>query len=314
MNAIVEQALVLWGLEGAEYILVATRENAVYKITTEHHMFALRLHRQGYRTDIELQSELQWMEAAASGGIRVPAPLPSLSGDMLHVLDDVQVDVLTWLSGVTLDAALEGLLPTARAVLFYRVGQEMACLHDVSDAWEQPARFARCAWDRDGLLGEAPLWGRFWDNPALTSHDRDLFLAMRDKAYAELAKLEAKLDYGLIHADLVSANVMVDGDQIQLIDFDDGGFGFRLFDIATALLKHLDAPDFSTLRTGLIEGYTSVRPIDLAVLDLFILLRSATYVGWNITRMTEDGTSGRNARFISTTKQLATAYMEPDGI
>ena len=33
--------------------------------------------------------------------------------------------------------------------------------------------------------------------------------------------------------DLVRENVMVDGDKLQLIDFDDGGFGFNLYDLAT---------------------------------------------------------------------------------
>ena len=103
---------------------------------------------------------------------------------------------------------------------------------------------------------------------------------------------------------------MIDGTTMQMIDFDDGGFGYRLFDIATALLKHRDAPDFAALQTALIQGYTSVRPIDLSALDFFILLRATTYVGWNITRMNEDGAAGRNARFIETTKRLATAYLK----
>jgi Ser/Thr protein kinase RdoA (MazF antagonist) len=133
---------------------------------------------------------------------------------------------------------------------------------------------------------------------------------MRDKANIELANLEATIDYGLIHADLVPANVMVDGGTLQMIDFDDGGFGFRLFDIATALLKHLDAPDYPALRAALVKGYTSARPIDLTALDLFIVLRSATYVGWNITRMHEDDGADRNTRFINTTKRLSLAYLQ----
>ena len=218
------------------------------------------------------------------------------------------IDVLTWLSGSTMDHTLNG--QANRADLFERLGIDMARLHDASDAWPLPDGFTRCVLDRDGLLGEAPLWDCFWENPGLTPEDRALFLEMRDKANIELADLEKTLDYGLIHADLVPANVMVDGDALQLIDFDDGGFGFRLFDIATALLKHLDAPDYSALRVALIKGYTSERPIDLVALDLFMMLRAATYVGWNISRMHEDGGTDRNTRFINTTKRLAAAYTQ----
>ena len=307
MNAVVERALDLWGLHGASYSLVAARENAVFKITSGTKSYALRLHRSGYRTDAELRSELQWMKAASEGGIKVPAPIPSTSHALFHVVDGVQVDVLTWLSGSTMDQTLSG--HANRADLFERLGKDMARLHAVSDAWPQPDGFTRCSWDRDGLLGQAPLWDCFWDNPGLALDDRSLFIAMRDKARVELASLEATLDYGLIHADLVAANVMVDGDALQIIDFDDGGFGFRLFDIATALLKHLDAPDYLALRAALIKGYTSVRLINLSALDLFMMLRAATYVGWNITRMDEDGGTDRNARFIDTTKRLALAYL-----
>jgi Ser/Thr protein kinase RdoA (MazF antagonist) len=307
MNAVVDQALALWGMNGANYTLIAARENAVYKISTDTVTYALRLHRQGYRTDAELRSELQWMHAVSEGGINVPTPIPSTTENLLHVIDGVQVDVLTWLSGSTMEEVLEG--QSNRSELFESLGKDMARMHVVSDGLHLPNGFTRCAWDRNGLLGEAPLWDRFWDNPQLSPKDRDVFLAMRQKAQLELAALEGSLDYGLIHADLVAANVMVDGRNIQMIDFDDGGFGFRLFDIATALLKHEGAPEYPSLRAGLIKGYTSARPIDLSALDLFMMLRAATYVGWNITRMNEDGAEGRNIRFINTAKRLATAYL-----
>jgi Ser/Thr protein kinase RdoA (MazF antagonist) len=309
MNAVVEKALALWGMQGAQYSLVAARENSVFQITTATNRFALRLHRQGYRTNQELWSELKWMEAVKLGGISVPTPIVSESGEVLHVLEGVQVDVLTWLTGVTMEETFKTHSIAERAALFRQLGQKMAKLHSISDNWQRPSDFSRCAWDRDGLLGEAPLWGRFWDNPALSACDRQLFLKIREKANAELANIETSLDYGLIHADLVNANVMVDGKHTHLIDFDDGGFGFRLFEIATVLQKNIGSHDYPTLRAALIEGYLSVRDIDLKVLNLFILLRSATYVGWNISRMHEDKSGVRNDRFIAATRLQAEEYL-----
>lgn len=309
MNDTVEHALDLWGLKGANCRLIAARENAVYKVEDATQTFALRLHRQGYRTDLELWSELKWMAATSAGGIDVPAPVPSVHGEMLHLVDDVQVDVLTWLSGEPLDATLARQTGPDRAALFRRLGTQMARLHRVSDAWTPPKGFTRCQWDQSGLLGEAPLWDRFWDNPALTAQERALFTQIRQQAQRDLTRISAKLDFGLIHADLVTGNVMVDGPRMRFIDFDDGGYGFRVFDIATALLKHINAPDYPILQDALISGYRSERPIDLAALDLFLVLRAATYVGWNITRMGEDNDGARNARFIKTAKRLALAYL-----
>lgn len=309
MSQIVDKALALWGLSGTEYHLIAARENEVFRVKADRGTFALRLHRKGYRTDQELQSELVWMAAVGKGGIDVPIPIPSSSGEMLHVVDGVQVDVLTWLSGLSVMKAFAPRDAEGRAGLFCKIGRQMAGLHNIIDAWAPPEGFIRCAWDREGLLGEAPLWGRFWDNPLLVPEDRRLFVELRETANTELRELESSLDYGLIHADLVSENIMVEDDRIQMIDFDDGGFGFRLFEIATALVKYLDEPDYPALKTALTEGYQSVRHIDLTPLDLFMAIRAATYVGWNIERINEEGAEARNARLITDVRNLAQAYL-----
>lgn len=309
MNTVVEQALALWGLTGASYHLIAARENQVFRVETATDTYALRLHRKGYRTDAELRSELQWMDAIAQGGVRVPTPIPSACGDFLQRAEGVQIDILTWLSGEPVGKTGQELVAADRTGLFREIGRQMARLHEISDAWQPPTGFTRCSWDRAGLLGDDPLWDRFWENPTLSETDRALFERLRHQADHDLALIEKDLDYGLIHADLVRENVMVDADGLQLIDFDDGGFGFRLFDLATTLLKNLDEPDYPDLRAALTDGYLSVRQIDLTALDLFIFLRSATYVGWIITRMDEDGSDIRNARFIRNTRRLAEAYL-----
>ncbi|MBL9073752.1 phosphotransferase [Tabrizicola sp.] len=309
MNQVIETALALWGKAGASVELVATRENHVYRLDHEGAAFALRLHRSGYRSDGELQSELAWMAAVARGGLRVPAPVPALSGDLLLVIGGAQVDLLTWLDGSPVGKTGEPLQATDRSGLFRAIGREMARLHLVSDGWNPAAGFARTAWDRPGLLGEAPVWGRFWENPSLSAPDRQLFVAFRDLANARLRQLEGQLDYGLIHADLVRENIILDDKGPQFIDFDDGGFGFRLFDLATALIKNLSEPDFPMLRQALLEGYLALRPIDLDHLDLFLTLRAATYLGWIIPRMDEPGAVERNRRLISVARHLAEACL-----
>ncbi|WP_120632768.1 phosphotransferase [Ruegeria sp. EL01] len=309
MNNVIAQALSLWGMDGAATHLIAARENSVYNVSAGTGPVALRLHRQGYRTDAELWSELEWMSAVSKGGISVPTPIASQSGKMLHVIEGVQVDVLSWLPGVPLADTVTEMAAAGRATLFHSIGREMARLHLVSDSWDRPYGFVRCAWDREGLLGDAPLWDRFWDNPALSADDRNMLLALRRKASADLVGIGGNQDYGLIHADLVSANIMVSNNALSLIDFDDGGFGFRLFEIATALLKFSDDTDFPTIRSGLIKGYQAIRPIDLTAIDMFMALRAASYVGWNITRMNEKGGAARNERFIDAARHHASVYL-----
>jgi len=305
MSITVESALSFWGLDGAEWSLVAARENRVFKVSTnDSQNYALRLHREAFRRDAELTSELEWMKALAEGGLNVPVPMAALDGAFLQRVDDVQIDVLSWLPGAPLGETGQPLTLKDRQGTFRRVGVEMARLHKVSDAWNPPARFDRWSWDRPGLLGELPVWGRFWENPTLTKYDKSVFENARSCATRHLAEIEDTLDYGLIHADLVRENVMLDADRVYLIDFDDGGWGFRLFDAATFLFKNRSEPDFEDLRAAFLEGYQSQRPLNTEALSLFMLLRAFTYVGWIINRMNEPGAIERNNRFVETARNF----------
>ena len=307
---VAKKALSYWGLDDATVTLVAARENRVYCVEHKTGTFALRLHRVGYRTDKQLTSELDWMAWLKKSGLSVPSPKVSLTGSRLQIVDGVQVDVLNWLTGNTLDETLPNLDASERIQIVHTLGQNIAKLHIASDAWPDAEACNRPVWDVDGLVGESPLWDRFWENPSLTAEQSRLFRAFRQKARNDLSAFSSSLDYGLIHADLVPNNIMIDGDAIHLIDFDDGGFGFRLFEIATVLLKLRAWDSYEALKAALLSGYRTQKPLDATYLDLFLALRAMTYVGWNITRLKEDKTGERNTRFIDQATELAVSYLE----
>ncbi|MCB1329918.1 MAG: phosphotransferase, partial [Maritimibacter sp.] len=129
MSGIVETALAQWGFDGAEYRLVAARENKVYRVDHDGAAYALRLHRPGYCSEAELRSELQWMAAAGAGGLNVPAPVPSTAGALLHMIDGVAVDILCWLEGEPIGKTGAPLQGADRPGLFRAIGREMARLH-----------------------------------------------------------------------------------------------------------------------------------------------------------------------------------------
>ena len=100
---------------------------------------------------------------------------------------------------------------------------------------------------------------------------------------------------------------MVNGADIALIDFDDCGYGWRMFEIATALLKNRKEPHFDLIRDALIEGYRSKRSLSdeaLETLPLFLLIRSLTYIGWSAARLDEPGMEARLQRSIAESKDL----------
>lgn len=312
IEAIAQQALPLWGFDGARITLVAQRENTVFRLDAGHETYALRLHRADFRSDDELQSELMWMQALSQQKLTVPGVKRSLNNRYVEVVNGVQVDVLTWVSGRPLGARGQPLTLIDRNATFYRFGAELARLHYLSDNWTRPSHFTRKSWDIDGLFGDAPQWGRFWENPALSRDQAQMFATARDKARTEL-QAQGDLDYGLIHADLVPENVLLDGDQLVFIDFDDGGPGFRLYDIATALLRHQPETDYASLEAAFLAGYRSLRALDTKLLPLFFMAKACAYVGWTMARMQEPANAARNDRFITTALPLVRSYLgQPD--
>ena len=294
------RALPLWGLEGADLHLVAQRENAVFKVSHKGMQYALRLHRPGYQTPAAMASELAWMDSLAQTGVQVPAPIANQQSGLLVEREGFHIDLLTWLYGRPMGQTGTALELDDRYATFAAIGEMMARLHDQADTWQRPPAFERMAWDRQGLLGEQPLWGRFWENPNLPEDLRADINAAREQAIQILQNED--LDYGLIHADLVRENILIENDGLQLIDFDDSGFGYRLFDVATTLSKNWQEDDAEALQAAFIDGYERVRTLQWQYLPLFTMLRAFTYVGWIVPRIEEPGSDVRQTRFFNQAK------------
>jgi len=313
------QALAHWGLDRQVPVLLKHRENAVFRILlATGEPAALRLHRPGYHDDRVLASELAWMSALKTAGLAVPAPVPTPDGRMIVLLpasadiDAKHADIVSWMSGSPIGQSGVSLSHDIGQIeaIFHALGAAMARMHTAADGWTPPATFHRPSWDSDGLVGEAPLWGRFWDCPGLLEDERVQLTALRQTLLRRIGDLPGSLDYGLIHADLVRENVLVNGSDVELIDFDDAGYGWRLFDIATALFKNRGEPQFALIQSALIAGYRTRRPLSeagLGHLPLFMLLRSVTYIGWLGDRPDAGDAERRMRRYVSEALELAAA-------
>ncbi len=285
-----------WDLQGAALRLVKEpRENAVFAVEHDGDRYALKLHRLGYHSDDELRSEYQWIQALAEFGIRVPVIVPAKSGDLFvkqrvaGMRDDIQVDLVEWIDGKELGSVEGGIADEASAIDTYRtIGELAAQVHNQAVGWQLPAGFARHAWDEQGLAGEKPIWGRFWEIEAAAESQRDLLLRGREAVFEGLSRLaKSPGRYSMIHADFAPENILVDGDKLRLIDFDDAGFGWHLFELVTSLYFILGEPYFDRAQEALIEGYREHRQLSdqqLELMPLFFLARGFTYVGWVHTR------------------------------
>ena len=273
-----------WG--GTVLRLIGARENRVYEMSLGSARAALRLHRTAYQTGAAIRAEIDWCAALADAGLPVASPVPTPAGARLVRLSTGRhASVTSWVEGAPLGENGVALAqPVATQIdLHHRLGHLLARIHAATDA-NPPAPFPRPVRDIAGLTGEAPVWGRFWEHPAAGEDDRAILREARAFLRDRLMSLKAP-DLGPIHADLLRENVLVGEDTLSLIDFDDCGTGFRLYDLGTAMVQNDDEPARDDLRDALIAGYASLRPADAASVDLMTLARGCASVGWTMPRL-----------------------------
>ena len=309
-----------WGIENAQLELIKYRENAVFKVQEGDFRAALRVHRYGYHTHEELRSELQWMGALARSGIKVPEIIRTKSHDLFVEYDAeglpgaLQIDLFEWIDGKQLGSVEEGVDDESEVShTFGLIGELAARVHNQAATWCIPKGFTRHAWDAEGLAGERPFWGRFWEIRAATDAQRALLGAVRERLYTDLTNIEKTHDsYSMIHADFAAENIMVDGTEVRLIDFDDAGYGWHLFELVTALFFLQGESYFDSAKNALIDGYRKHRQLSdeqLKLLPLFFMARSTTYVGWVHTRAETETAQELTPTLVEAACELAEEYL-----
>ncbi|MDH4041096.1 MAG: phosphotransferase [Gammaproteobacteria bacterium] len=324
MRALAETALAHWDIDASQFDLIKYRENAVFcATTTDGARYAVRIHRAGYHSDDELRSELQWIDALSDYGIEVPAIVPCRDASSFAVVtgegipEPRQVDIFHWVEGRQLGSAEAGVADIQSiGQTYHTIGTLAAQLHNQATTWVLPEGFTRHAWDAAGLVGPTPFWGPFWELAALTDEQRQLLIAARDRVYVDMEAYAADPGnadrYSLIHADFVAENLMVDGDVVRLIDFDDAGFGWHLFELATALYFEMEADYYQDAYTALVQGYREYRSLPDSQLDylpLFLLARSFTYLGWVHTRFETETARQMTPMLVEKACNVAQAYL-----
>ncbi|MDA5192931.1 phosphotransferase enzyme family protein [Govanella unica] len=315
-------ALTRWDGTFDQVKLIKYRENAVFSAQrSDGTKVAVRVHRHGYHSDAALLSELHWMQTLADAGIPVPPIVraacgsPFIKAEAPGIPEPRQVDLLGWMAGSPVGSSEDGLSldPESAERLFFDAGVLAAKVHDHTQAMALPENFTRHAWDENGLIGDEPLWGRFWELEALTPDQRDLLLRASACARRDLAAFGRNAaNYGLIHADFVPENLLSENGQLKLIDFDDCGFGWNMFELATALYFNIDEPYYPAIERALFAGYRSVRALPAeteALLPLFLFLRGTTYLGWIQTRPETQTARELGPMLIARLCQLAATYL-----
>jgi len=291
-------ALSHWGLADARLELLKHRENTVMKvIASGGERYAMRIHRLGYRSDAELLSELQWLDSLRAVGIPTTEPERAVDGSLFATVatdglpEGRQVDLLKWVPGRAIGSIEEGvdLEGEELAVVYRTAGALAARIHNHGEHWQRPAGFTRLCWDERGFFGETgSVCGCYRDLPDLSPEQLALLDRARDATASALGEFGKAPDrWGLVHGDFLPENLFYDGLELRLIDWDDTGFGWHLYDFCTALVPHLGRDSFDAVLGAMVEGYRAHRALPdehLEMLPFLLMARALSYVGWAHTR------------------------------
>ncbi len=268
----------------ASVTLLNVSENATFLVDDPGEgRSVLRVHRLGYHTEEEIISELAWMDALrAEAGVRTPQVLPAAGGSRIVTAADP-------VSGETRHCVRFEYLPGSEpeqdaAGHFAELGEITARMHRHARGWPRPGGFTRFRWDYDAAFGLEARWGRWQDGIGVGPAEREILGRLDGTLRRRLAGFGDGPDrFGLVHADTRLANLLVDGGAVSVIDFDDCGFSWYLYDLGTSVSFFEHEPQVPELVDSWLAGYRRVLPLpaaDQAEIWTFILYRRLLLVAW----------------------------------
>lgn len=301
--------------------LLHQSENTMYLVRqsgrNEKLVLRIHSHRMAYHTEPSIRSELQWMEALRrEAGVETPAVFAARDGSLVQRISETGPGMprLAVMFGF-----LEGREPVGVALVpeFERLGEITARMHRHAQDWTRPPGFLRHTWTAEAILGQIPLWGRWQDGIGMDAAAIRLIGRMADVVSRRLGALARDRErFGLIHADMRLANLLVESDRTKVIDFDDCGFGWFAYDLATALSFIQERAEVPALVDAWLTGYgRSMRfPPDIVTeIPTFIMLRRIAEIAWLGATQHVEFARALAPRFAADSCRLAEGYLSSFG-
>lgn len=216
----------------------------------------------------------------------------------------------------------------ADRAVYRQVGTIMAKIHLQSLHWRKPAYYQRISWGYDATFGKK---NNFYDTSyrdadCLNGEDFRMLDLCRETIHDRLALYGERPDrYGMIHSDMRTANLLKEGGRITVLDFDDCGMGWYMYDVAGAVALMEHRSDLGEIVDEILKGYESIRPLseeDKDEIPTFIMMRRVGMLEGLIYRIgSVMGGSGEAAEltpeilafYAKGTVELARKYVEEMG-
>ena len=287
LQTLAEKALAHYDFSpDATLTLISVSENLTFRVEdpATGRTAIMRVHRLGYHSHAAVLSELRWMTSLReANAIHAPAVIPTSDGRW--IVETPEPDSDEQRLSVLLEF-VPGVEPTDHDIVaaFEPLGEMTARMHRHTRAWPLPENFERHHWNYETAFGPSPTWGRWQDTPGVGPDEHAVLQRVDDTLRRRLGAFgKAPHRYGLVHTDLRFANLIADGDRTTVIDFDDSGFSWYLYDFGGAVAFIEDHPEMDGMIDSWVRGYRRVLDLpdeDVDEIPTFILYRRMTLLAW----------------------------------
>ncbi len=314
LTDVARTALSKWGIsEDAVLRLISLSENGIFLVTSGERRWVLRVHRAGYHTENGVRSELAWMKALREeASVETPQAVLSNDGELIQMVAAAPGELPRM---VVLFHFIDGTEPNPDDLhdAFRHLGSIAARMHRYAREWKRPAWFERQVWDYESALGANPNWGHWRDGFALQKGGLDIVEkadALMRKRLSRFGKAPAR--FGLIHSDLRLANLLTADGETKVLDFDDCGFGWYLYDVASSMTFLENHEDADAIIASWIEGYRTegtLSPEEIDEIPTFMMFRRLIIMGWAGSHPNTDLAREMGDEYTVGTVDLAQKYL-----
>ncbi len=280
-----------WDLTVKHISWLGYTNNAVFKVDANDGGYVLRLHPPGRINTPTLTSELQWLRVIRQN-TNLVSPFPYQT-----VIDGEEVLFATAYSErlpapnivfCSLFEYVEGESKSPQeldAEDMYRVGEYLAKLHTAGQ-FTPPQSFVRPWLNWEGLFGENSPYNPRENAHIITTEQLTVFDKVAGRVQETMQDVGQGTDaFGLVHADMLSKNILFHNGEPRALDFEYCGWGYYLYDLTPLLwqLKSERVDDYKALEDAMWEGYTAIKPQPdryRDLLEVFIAGRQLASCRW----------------------------------
>jgi len=267
---------------------LTSSENRTYRIHGEDGDYAMRVQRSGYHDEEEINAELAFLDILINHGLTVAKPLRRHDGAFVsHFLTkegEQLVTIFHWVQGRHPEES-------DFADVYGKMGSVMGRMHNVSQKISRDFNHKRPHWTLKEMIGVQATWGDWYHPNHIEPDQQRLVQEFLQDFRKRLHNYDDSTRRGLIHADMRPTNVLVNGDDLIVIDFDDCCHSWYLYDIAATVsfLEHRQG--VTQWMTEFITQYQKESLLskdELKLLPYFVGLRRVQLMAWYFSHQESD--------------------------